>query len=252
MLFGTVETQRPMVFPSNYAQYDALALSCHRHDQNQLLVANRGVITLAAADRICVAPPGHAIWVPAGVDHATEMVKPETSLSFLVDKSLSSRPGPGCEVINVDDLLHELLQATAISSSDDNHHKRLLIGLLAAEISRAERSCLGIPRPQAGSLADLCECLLAEPHASVTIDQAAHQLDMNRRAFTRMFRRETGLSFCAWRERAYLAAALPRLRAGEAITVVATELGYQRPSTFSAAFKRIVGVAPSLISSSLC
>lgn len=252
MTVQPVNFHRQMVLSCDYAQCDSFALPKHRHEQHQLLVANRGVITLVAPDRICVARPGHAIWVPAGTDHATEMVKPETSLSFLVDESLCSRHGSGCEVIHVDDLLRELLQAAAAPDSDDDNHKDLVIGLLAAEIPRAERTCLDVPLPQTEPLADLCECLLAEPHTSVTIDQAARQLDMNRRAFTRMFRRETGLSFGAWREHARLAAALPRLRAGEAITVVATELGYHRPSSFSAAFKRIVGVAPSLMSSSLC
>lgn len=179
------------------------------------------------------------------------MVKPETSLSFLVDESLCSRPGPGCEVLNVDDLLRELLQAAATQDSDSEGHKNLLVGLLAAEIPRAERTCSGVPRPQTAPLADLCECLLAEPHTSMTIDQVAGQLNMNRRTFTRMFRRETGLSFGKWRERARLAAALPRLRAGEELTVIATELGYPRTPSFSAAFKRVFQVPPSLFNNSI-
>lgn len=43
MLLGAAEFPRQMVFPSDYAQYDAFALSCHRHDEHQLLVANRGL-----------------------------------------------------------------------------------------------------------------------------------------------------------------------------------------------------------------
>lgn len=67
---------------------------------------------------------------------------------------------------------------------------------------------------------------------------------MSRRAFTRLFRREAGLSFAAWRQQACLVAALPRLLVGESVTSVAIDLGYGSPSTFTTMFKRILGAAP--------
>jgi AraC-like DNA-binding protein len=69
---------------------------------------------------------------------------------------------------------------------------------------------------------------------------------MSRRTFTRLFRRETGLSFVAWRQQACILAALPRLAQGEAITTIALDLGYDNPAAFSAMFKRILGSTPSL------
>ena len=68
---------------------------------------------------------------------------------------------------------------------------------------------------------------------------------MGRRAFTRAFRKETGLSFGAWRQQACLLIALPRLAAGEAVTTIALDLGYESPAAFTTMFKRLVGVAPS-------
>ncbi|MEJ1976532.1 MAG: AraC family transcriptional regulator [Acetobacteraceae bacterium] len=80
------------------------------------------------------------------------------------------------------------------------------------------------------------------PHE--TIDGWSSALGMSRRAFTRLFRRETGLSFVAWRQQACLFAALPRLFAGEPVTAVAIELGYDNPAAFTTMFKRLLGAPP--------
>jgi AraC-like DNA-binding protein len=69
-------------------------------------------------------------------------------------------------------------------------------------------------------------------------------LGMSRRAFTRLFRRETGLSFVEWRQQACLIAALPRLSAGEPVTTVALDLGYDNPAAFTTMFKRVLGASP--------
>jgi AraC-like DNA-binding protein len=68
---------------------------------------------------------------------------------------------------------------------------------------------------------------------------------MNRRSFTRLFRRETGMSFAEWRQQACICAALPRLAAGESVTAVALDLGYESPAAFATMFKRLAGIPPS-------
>ena len=76
------------------------------------------------------------------------------------------------------------------------------------------------------------------------IENWAGPLGMSRRTFTRLFRRETGLSFVDWRQQACLISALPRLVAGEPVTAVALDLGYDNPAAFTAMFKRVLGSSP--------
>jgi AraC-like DNA-binding protein len=83
-----------------------------------------------------------------------------------------------------------------------------------------------------------------QPDAKITIDSWCSEVGMGRRSFTRLFRRETGMSLAAWRQQACLLSALPRLAAGEAITTIALDLGYDSPSAFSTMFKRSVGISP--------
>ena len=76
----------------------------------------------------------------------------------------------------------------------------------------------------------------------------AKALGISRRAFTRLFRRETGLSFMAWRQQAFLPCAMPHLAAGEPVTTVAMDLGYENPAAFTIVFKRAFGSLPWTIS----
>ncbi len=52
------------------------------------------------------------------------------------------------------------------------------------------------------------------------------------------------MSFSIWRQQACLFAALPRIMAGEPVTTVALDLGYESPAAFTTMFKRLLGVPP--------
>jgi AraC-like DNA-binding protein len=53
------------------------------------------------------------------------------------------------------------------------------------------------------------------------------------------------MSFGPWRRQALLLASLSRLAAGEPVTNIALDLGYDSPSAFTAMFRRTLGVTPS-------
>src|ERR1700744_2135496 len=100
------------------------------------------------------------------------------------------------------------------------------MALLVAELAQAPVIPLSAPFPQSPALAAKCHAFLERPSAHDTIARWAEDLALGRRAFTRAFRRETGMSFAEWRQQACLLAALPRLAAGEPVTAIALDLGY--------------------------
>jgi AraC-like DNA-binding protein len=68
---------------------------------------------------------------------------------------------------------------------------------------------------------------------------------MSRRAFTRLFRAETGLSLAEWQRQAAVLQAVHQIAGGESITSVALDLGYASPAAFTSMFKRVLGMPPS-------
>ncbi|BBN56719.1 hypothetical protein TRE132_48440 [Pseudomonas chlororaphis subsp. aurantiaca] len=53
------------------------------------------------------------------------------------------------------------------------------------------------------------------------------------------------MSFVQWRQRACVVRALTRLAAGEAVTRIALDFGYDSPAAFSTMFRRVAGQPPS-------
>ncbi len=119
-----------------------------------------------------------------------------------------------------------------------------LAQLLLHEVRQAQTMPLFAPIPQNRQLARMCKAFLKSPSIQVTPQAWAQRLHKSLRTFTRFFHQQTGTSFGAWRQQACLLAALPRLSAGQSVTQVALDLGYDSPSAFSSMFKRRLGKTP--------
>jgi AraC-like DNA-binding protein len=237
---------RPIVAVGN--EYPpAFELDWHRHRRGQLLYAARGVIVVSTQAGAWVAPPERAVWTPGGCLHAVRMVGTVSTRSVLIEADTVGSLGEVNRVIQVSPLLRSLLEEACdiAPEYDVDGRDGMVMKLLLAELPRAPTVPLAVPFPHRPDMARKCQRFLERPTPHDTIDQWSAELGMGRRAFTRAFRRETGLSFGAWRQQACLLVALPRLAAGEAVTTIALDLGYDSPAAFTTMFKRLVGVAPS-------
>ena len=224
-------------------------LPAHSHRRGQLLYASTGVVTTITSEGSWVVPPRRALWIPPGVPHEVHMGGPVATRSAYVTPEAAHAAGlpEHCQVIAVSPLLHELLMEAMDLPAEYDLHGRdgRVMALLLDEIRRMPVLPLNTPLPREKRLAALCRQLLDHPSQEVKIDDMARQAGMSRRHFTRTFREETGMSFTAWRQQACLLSALTRLGNGEAITQVAVDLGYGNPSAFTAAFRRVLGMAPT-------
>ncbi len=172
---------------------------------------------------------------------------------MIVDTAHGSRVVPPqeavwqCRVVGVGMLLRSLLLEAVDLSPDYERGSRAqqIMLLLLTEIRSAPDLKLGIPFPADARLARHCRFFLSAPTSRTTIN-ACGTLGMSRRAFTRLFRNATGLSFAAWRQKARILAAVPRLAAGQPVTTIALDLGYATTGAFSTMFKQTLGIAPSV------
>ncbi|WP_426202749.1 AraC family transcriptional regulator [Pseudomonas sp. TWP3-1] len=239
------DTPRPVVaLGTDYSHGHLLPL--HTHRRAQLLYGATGVMQVCTHDGNWVVPPQRAVWIPAGVAHEVLMLGVSTRSLYIEPGAVDL--GERCQVINVSPLMRNLLmEAVEVPLIYDQAGRDgVLIELLLYELSRSAPLPLHIPLPSEGKLLTLCQNFLHQPNAHQPPQQWADQLHVSLRTFNRLFRQHTGLSFSQWRQRACVVVALPRLIAGEAVTRIALDFGYDSPAAFSTMFRRILGQAPSV------
>lgn len=221
----------------------------HAHRRGQFAFAARGTISVTTPEGHWLVPPGRACWLPAGVAHAMHMRGPVTMLNaFIAVPDAATAPLPGrCAVYAVSALLRQLLEDAVDLPAlyDERGRAGKLMDLLLAEMAAMPPLSLHAPLPADARLARACRMLVDAPSIAVDLDSMATCAGMSRRTFTRLFRTQTGVSFAEWRQQVCLLAAIERLGAGQPVTRVAVDLGYASPSAFSAAFRRVLGAAPS-------
>lgn len=222
----------------------------HRHGRGQLVYAETGVFLTITQEGRWIVPPNHAFWIPAGVEHSLQTQGPVSIRTLHVKQDAVPTLPESSRVVGMTALMRCLIEE-AVHLPDGaeppppDSRAGLIAALMREELGRLPEKPLGLPMPAETKLAALCRTFLDDPTPHATIDAWADGMAMSRRAFTRAFRRETGLSLSAWRQQACLFAALPRLAAGEPVTSVALGLGYDSVAAFTTMFRRILGAPPS-------
>jgi AraC-like DNA-binding protein len=219
----------------------------HRHRRNQLLYASAGVMVVGTAHGNWVVPPQRAVWIPGGIDHEILMIGEVSTRSVYLQDGVIAKTSDRCRVLGVSPLLSRLLMEAvdlpvAYEADERANH---IMQLIILELRSSVELPLNVPIPTHARLKSKCRRFLAGPNTGDTIDDWASDLHMSRRAFTRLFRQETGMSLSEWRQQAIVLVALSRLASGELVTTVALDCGYSNAGAFSSMFRRVTGVAPT-------
>ncbi|MDR3511351.1 MAG: helix-turn-helix transcriptional regulator [Caulobacteraceae bacterium] len=219
----------------------------HSHRRAQLIFASSGVMSVTTDEASFVIPPERAVWVPGGVAHEAYCRGPVSLRTVYVEPDAAAGLPTTCRVIEVRELLRELIvEATNLPVEYDvGGRDGRVMALIIDEICATPVAPLHVPMPTDPRLARVCRAILKEPSQDDALDDWASAAAMGRRTFTRQFRRETGMSFGAWRQHVRLLEALSRLAVGEPVTTVAFDIGYSSPSAFAAMFRRAFGAPPS-------
>ena len=219
----------------------------HSHKRGQLIYAISGVLVCTTRDATYVVPPQRALWVPSGVVHAAYTRGHVSLRSLYLDDSVCASMPQACKTIEVSPLLRELIvEATRfpVEYDVDSRDGRIMT-LIIDEICSMRTTPLSVPMPKHPQLVRICHAILKDPAQNDVLSDWADSAGMGRRTFTRVFRRETGITFATWRQNVRLIEAMSFLATGHSITTVAFEVGYSSPSAFTAMFRRAFGVPPT-------
>ena len=219
----------------------------HHHRRAQLIHAERGLMTVQAAAGAWLVPPGLALWMPGGMTHEVHAVTAiDMRTLYVVPRAAPWLPSE-CRVVSVSPLLRELiLRAVAIPPDYalDSPEGRLMQVTLD-ETRDLPETPLHLPIPKDRRLTGIADQLLRDPANNRDLGEWAKTAGASARTLARLFVAETGMTFGQWRQRRRLLAALTRLAAGEPVTAIALDLGYESPSAFTAMFRRTLGTSPT-------
>lgn len=217
----------------------------HAHEHEALLsYAAEGSCTKLTPDRTWLVLPGHAIWIPPGISHAT-LIGPAgcrlrtASFPEPVPEDLPQ----ACCVLRVSPFLALLIEAW--DQDDEPGRRAALTVLILDEARKAPRLDLGLSRLRDPRLQRAANALFADPADPRTLAGFADLAGMSPRSFARRFRQESGLAFGKWRRQLRLLIARQLLAGGAQVIEAAYSLGYSSPSAFIAMARRELGVTPA-------
>lgn len=219
----------------------------HSHRRAQLIFAVEGTMTVRASGGLWILPPSHALWVPAGVVHDIRMNGPVEMRTLYIQPGHALRIRDECHVLFVSRLLRELIvRAMEFPAHyDERGMEGRVMTLILDEVARLPAQPLGLRMPSDPRLRRLCELVLRDLCTSDSIARLGAAVGLSERSVTRLFPKETGLSFRRWHNQARLLKAFELFDQGQSLTRVALDVGYSSPSAFTKMFRRTMGKAPT-------
>lgn len=233
-----------------YSRHESLApgslTAAHSHAWGQLSYASRGVLEVRTPQGGFVAPPRHAVWVPAALEHQVLNHGRTEMRSLYVRADAAAQLPTACTVLQVSGLARELIERVSQLpvAYDEAGAEGRLARVLLDELARLPQAAFQLPLARDRRVQQVCAALQQRPDDRRSLSEWGQWAGASERTLARLFLQQTGLGFGAWRQRLRLLLSLQALEAGESVTAVALGHGYDSPSAFIVAFRAAFGFTP--------
>ena len=158
----------------------------------------------------------------------------------------AARPtGAEPTVLVVGRLLREVIIALAEGQTLDPEDRADLHRIALRRLTPTPTLQHYLPAPADPRLRDVAAILANDPADGRTLAELGRAAGASERTLSRLFRRDTGMTFPQWRAQLRLQHAIILLAAGGTVTGAATASGYTNASAFIAAFRDAFGITPA-------
>lgn len=219
--------------------------SPHSHEMHELVWVRGGTLTSRIGNQIVTVPPRCGLWMPAGMVHGGRVTAAAELhyVFFVPERAAVAFAGP--TTITITALLESLL--VRLARKDLDAAERARTEAVVFDVLEPAEQQFALALPGDHRIDVIAEALLADPADDRGLGEWAAELGLSDRTVTRAFRGATGLSFAQWRQALRIHAALALLSEGADVQEVSERLGYSQPSTFIAAFRRVLKVTPGVL-----
>ncbi|MDD1780172.1 helix-turn-helix transcriptional regulator [Enterovibrio sp. ZSDZ35] len=217
----------------------------HYHKKHQLLCAASGSMSINLDGIWCVLPPARAVWIPAGTKHCAVMrnVVDYRSLYFDVDESPLFPTE--IKIISVNLLLRELIERMAYWEWEKPiEEQRSTFALFCEELMLSEEEHFSLKLPTDRRLTQWLGKVMGGELVPELLADMAQNIGASAKTVSRIFSRETGMPYQAWRQQWRLQASIEYLSKGTSVSDVAMFLGFSSDSAFISFFRKMTGHTP--------
>lgn len=228
---------------ANVGRHDS-GMHCHR--KAQLLYAPSGCMSITLDNQQCILPPTRAAWIPAGVNHCAVMTNVVAYRSIYFDTQHKEEEIDKLKIIGVNPLLRELIERMAFWPWQmPFSEQEALVNLFWQELAVAPDETLLLPLPSDTRLRTWLTKLKNEGSTPSPLNEAAQSIGASEKTISRIFSRETGMPYQAWRQQWRLMKAIELLSEHKSVSTVAFELDFSSDSAFISFFRKQTGATPS-------
>jgi len=223
-----------------------IELEMHRHAKGQILLVQRGALSVEVEGGLWIVPPRSAVWIPFHAMHAIKVSGALEGYTAFVDAAVEARLPETCCTVSVTPLLRELLIRAAhlpLFYEEGGANSRM-VSVLLDEIAAAKVEDLHLPMPADPRLRSMVGIMMRAPAERGTLAGWGKRVGLSERTLGRLIARETGMSFGRWRQQLGVTLAVQWLAEGASIQQVAADLGYESVPSFVTMFRKSLGASP--------
>ncbi len=218
----------------------------HRHPRAQIVFPVEGSYWVLTDQGNWLVPPNQAIWIPPEINHEVMSHVSVKSLLLFVDAAHVNSLPRQCVGVNVSPLLRELFKKAVENGNDFEliGSEARLVSVMLDELNSMVPAPFYLPLSTNKILSKVMKYLIENPGDRRGLEVLASDVGVSPRTLSRLFSRETGMTYSQWRLRLRLMEAVERLGQGQTIAQVTFDLGYSSDSTFIDVFRRSLGITP--------
>lgn len=217
----------------------------HDHLEGQVLFARSGTMEVTAGHQLIIVPASRLVWVPPKVTHSIQFRTNTKMRTAFVDPKLLDNTFNQISVFQATDLFREILLRLVEGTLNDQAHKKLLELSLIKELCLLNAEPFSIKFPSDKRAKRVADALLADPSNTSKINQWAMIAACSSKTLSRLFIKETGLTFQVWRRHLRLLLIHDLLEQGCSVTQAAHSVGFATSSALTEAHKQTFGFSPT-------
>lgn len=240
------ELKNPITVVSRFITMNSI-VNKHSHSWGQFVYAHSGVLAVSTPLNRYIVPPEQGVWLLPEIEHEVIAVSNVELTSFYFEVSLLDALPDECCVLSVNAFLKALIKEANTIKSDYEWHSTdgRLLHLILDRLVQAPNEIFQLPYPKDHRLLNLLREIQSSPENNNTLDEWGRVVGASSRTLSRLFKKETGLSYSEWRQRLNIQIAISQLSFGKSITSISLYLGYESPSSFIHMFKTKTGMTPN-------